>query len=336
MHLKNGSSNYNVQSRGNILVIDDEPSIIFIICRFLEKHRYNTTSVTRAAEALDLVQTQTFDLVTCDINMPGMNGLDFLNTLKRIDPGLASVVITGSSGVGMAVRAMESGALGFVTKPFSESELIESVETAIEQARMIRETTTMKLYTPMLESASMALLNALEAKDSDSQGHSQRVAENSQKLAYRLGLSQDEIVQVFMGGLFHDIGKIGISDAILRKAGPLTLQEQQEMIKHPQIGAKIIGTVEELIRASDIILHHHERYDGTGYPDGLQGEAIPIGSRIVAVADVYEDMISKRPYADVMSHEQAIDELRRNSGTQFDPKIVDLFIESMPQHKSPD
>jgi putative nucleotidyltransferase with HDIG domain len=331
MQLPNGTSKLKTEPRGNILLVDDDPTILFIISRFLEKNSYRTVSVTRAEDALELVSNRSFDLVACDINMPGMNGLEFLTALKRIDPGLASVVVTGSGSVTMAVRAMECGALGFVTKPFSEEELMDSIKMAIQHARIVRETTTLKLYAPMLEGASGALLRALEAKDRDSQGHSQKVAEISQRLAHRMGLIQEDIVQIFFGAMFHDIGKIGISDTILQKAGPLTPEEHQEIRKHSQIGAKIIGTVEELSMAANIILHHHERYDGTGYPSGLVGEEIPLGSRIVAVVDVYEELISRRVYAKSCSPEEALTELRRTSGTQFDPKIVERFIEMLPQ-----
>jgi putative nucleotidyltransferase with HDIG domain len=330
MQFQNGMINSIVPTQGRILLIDDDQSILFIMAKFLQRHNYVTVSVTRAEEALKMVSSQPFDLVACDIAMPGMNGLEFLNRLKRIDPGLASVVVTGSGSVTMAVKALESGALGFVTKPFSEEELLDSIETAIQQARLVRETTATKLYAPLLESASSALLHALEAKDQDSEGHSQQVAYYSQKIAQRLGLSEGESIQIFFAGLFHDIGKIGTPDAILRKAGPLTPDEQQEMMKHPQVGAKIIETVEELRLAATYILHHHERYDGSGYPNALKGEDIPIGSRIVAVADVYQELISRRVYAEIKTQEEAIEELRRGSGTQFDPKIVEILVETLP------
>ncbi|MEI6044768.1 MAG: HD domain-containing phosphohydrolase [Chloroflexota bacterium] len=331
MQHQNGISKQNTKPRGTILLVDDDPAILFIISRFLQKHSYQTTSVTRAENALELVRTTNFDLVACDINMPGMNGLEFLNALKRVDPGLASVVITGSGSVTMAVKAMQSGALGFVTKPFTEEELLDSIETAIQQARLVRETTTFKLYAPMLEGASGALLRALEAKDQNTQGHSQRVADISQHLAHRLGLNQEEMVQIFFGAMFHDIGKIGIPDTILQKTEPLTPEEEQEIRKHTQIGAKIIGTVEKLAMAANVILHHHERYDGKGYPSGLGGEEIPIGSRIVAVVDTYQELISGHINNKAKTSEEALAEIRKVSGTQLDPKIVELFLEFLPQ-----
>ncbi len=315
--------------RGKILIVDDDSSVLLIVSQFLERNKYQTTAVNGGEEALKLVRSQNFDLVACDINMPGISGLDFLNALKGIDPTLASVVVTASNSVGMAVEAMKSGALGFVTKPFKEAELLDSIENAIQQARMVRETTAMKLYTPMLESATVALLHALEAKDQDSQGHGQRVAETSQRIAQNMGLSQEETVQIFFGGLFHDIGKIGVPDWVLQKAGPLDLIEQQQMMRHPEVGARIIETVAELSAASKIILHHHERYNGTGYPYGLRGEEIPVGSRIVAVADVYEEMIARRVYADTMNQEQALAEIQKGSGTQFDPIVVETFLKSL-------
>ncbi len=320
----------------SVLIVDDDPGVRNVITRILNMNNYETTDVDNAEDALETVQTKNFDLIVCDVHMPGMNGLEFLEALKLIDPGIASVVITSSDGVDIAVKAMRSGALGFVPKPFTSNELLETIGTAMASARMVRETMGMKLYTPLLEKASAALLNALEAKDRDSQGHGQRVAQYAVEIASNpvLGLTSDQVTNIYFGALFHDIGKIAVSDQILHKTTPLTSEEMAEMAKHPEVGARIIGRVKGLEGAAEVIRHHHEWWSGKGYPDNLAGEDIPIGARIVGLADAYEELTSKRTYSDGMLHEQAVEILRKASGVQFDPQIVKIFLQKWDVNKT--
>lgn len=310
-----------------VLIVDDEASVRCITAKILEFHKYKVTVAANAQEALGLVGHQTFDLVISDISMPGMNGLEFLETLKQCAPLTTAVVMTGTGTAVMAVRAMKCGAQGFIPKPFTEGELLATIQTALHEAGLRRENMAMKLYMPLLEKTNAALLNAMEAKDRDSQGHSQRVALTTTRMAIQLNLNEQTRTQFYFGALFHDIGKIGIPDSILRKSGPLTPEESREMARHPEIGAHIINTAKGMDEAARIILHHHERYDGTGYPDGLKGNAIPAGARIVAVADAYEEMISRRIYADGASPQEAIAELIKGKGLQYDPALVDCFVE---------
>lgn len=309
-----------------ILLVDDNPGVLYSTSKILVNHQFRVATASNADQALGQVKAGFFDLVVCDINMPGRSGLDFLNDLKRYDPTIASIIITANGTVGMAIQAMKSGALGFVTKPFKEHELLETIETALEQSRLVRETLQMEVYTPMLESLCNALLNTMEANEFANEGGPQRVARYAQAVAQAVGLPPEQVSQVYMAGLFHDIGKIGVPDSILRKTGPLTREEQAEMIRHPELGARIIEQAHGMDQAATIVRHHHERYDGKGYPDGMAEEEIPVGSRIVAVVDSYEEMTRQRLYAPGRGHAEAIAELERNKGTQFDPKIVEAAI----------
>ncbi len=311
-----------------ILLVDDTPSVLYSTRKILTYYNFKVTTARNAEEALAEVKKTTFDLVVCDINLPGRNGLDFLNELKSYDPGIASVVMTGSanSTAALAIEAMKSGALGFVTKPFSNTQLIESVNTALEQARLVRDSLQTEFYTGMLENLCSALLNTMEGDEASSEGSSQRVALFSRAIATGLRLSADEVFQIYLAGLFHDIGKIGVPDHILRKTGPLTAEEVYEIARHPELGAKIVEQAHGMGTAANFIMHHHEWYDGTGYPQGLAGTAIPLGSRIIAIADVYEELTSKRVYAPSRTHLEAIVEIGAGKGNQFDPEIVDLAL----------
>ncbi|HEX2913357.1 MAG TPA: HD domain-containing phosphohydrolase [Chloroflexia bacterium] len=305
-----------------ILLVDDNPGILYSTSKILTNHQFQITTAKSAAEAMKAVKSHYFDLILCDINMPGRSGLQFLNDLRQFDPTIASVVITANGTVSMAIEAMKCGVLGFVTKPFSEAELLESVNAALIQARLVRETLQMEIYTPMLESLCKALINTMEAVEDSSTGSSQLVAEYSQALAAELGLMPEQVYQIYLAGLFHDIGKIGVNDSIVAKADKLTPEEEKEMQKHPELGARIIEQAPGMEEAARIVRYHHEWYDGKGYPTGLAGENIPLGSRVVAVADVFEELTSNRVYSPALSRNEALAEMLKFSGTQFDPVIL--------------
>ncbi|NWJ48523.1 MAG: response regulator [Chloroflexi bacterium] len=312
----------------SVLIVDDDLGVRNVIARMLTINHFRITDADNAEKALELVKSNPFDLIICDIHMPGMSGLEFLEELKKIDPGIASIIITSNDNVDVAVKALKAGALGFIPKPFSGPELIETIKSALSSAQLMRETMSLKVFFPLLENASIALLNALEAKDHDSQGHSQRVANYSRIVAETpsLELTKEQIRNIYLGGLFHDIGKIGVPDKILKKAGNLTSEEYTEMSHHPEIGARILGRVEGLEDSSLIILQHHERLDGSGYPYGLKGDQITLGARIVGIADAFDDMTSKRVYADGLPKEDAIEILISGKGRLFDPVLVDIFL----------
>ena len=310
----------------SILLVDDHPGVLYSTSRILTSHKFKVTTAQNADEALNQVKNQVFDLVVCDINMPGRSGLEFLNDLKQYDPSIASVVLTANGTVGMAIQAMKSGALGFVTKPYNETELLESIQAALEQATLVRTSLEMEFYTPMLEGLCNALLKTMEADEFATESSYQLVGQYSQAIANQLGLPHDVVYQIYLAGLFHDIGKIGIPDKIVRKTEALSEQEQQEMTRHPELGAKIIEQAPGMVQAAEIIRYHHEYFNGTGYPNRLSGEKIPLGSRILAVANDYDDLLGNRGNREPLSHEAALATIVQGSGTLYDPTVVDAAV----------
>jgi len=233
---------------------------------------------------------------------------------------------------------VRQGAYDYVTKPFNLGEVTLSVERALEKRRLeleIRdyqlhleqkvEEQAQKIRTAFLN-AITSLAYALEAKDKYTSGHSQRVAGISVAIAAELGLSKTEIEKIRLAGLIHDIGKIGVREAVLNKPGKVSAKEYQHILSHSDIGEHILTPIVEDEAILKAVRHHHERYDGRGYPDGLSGEQIPLGARILAVADAYDAMKSERPYRGAMSVETACAEIERGKGTQFDPEVVDAFL----------
>ncbi|MEI7555209.1 HD domain-containing phosphohydrolase [Candidatus Chlorohelix sp.] len=318
-----------VNLKPSILIVDDDLGVRNVIARMLTINHYRITDVDNAEKALELIKNNSFDLIISDIHMPGMSGLEFLEELKKTDPGIACIIITSNDNVDVAIKALKAGALGFIPKPFTGPELIETINAAMYSAQLMHESMSLKMFFPLLENASLALLNALEAKDHDSQGHSQRVANYSRTVAENpsLGLTQEAIRNIYLGGLFHDIGKISVPDKILHKANDLTTEEYKEMSYHPEIGARILGRVEGLEESAIIIAQHHERLDGSGYPYGLKGDEIILGARIVGIADAFDDMTSKRVYADGLPKENVIGILIHGKGRLFDSALVDIFLD---------
>ena len=260
--------------------------------------------------------------------------------IKAVYPDAQVLMATAITDIDIAVQCMKYGAYDYVTKPFNLDEITISVGRALEKRRLELEN---KEYRHHLEnkvseqaeiirlsflSAITALANAMEAKDKYTGGHSQRVAEISAAVANAMGLLQEIIEKVKLAGMVHDIGKIGVSESILNKPGRLTDEELQHVQKHPEIGQHILTPIvgdEEILR---IVRSHHERYDGTGYPDGLKHGHIPLGSRILAVADAYEAMTSERPYRRAMNKKTALNEIERGEGTQFDSNVAEAFLSS--------
>lgn len=311
------------------LVVDDVPSIAHAVSIFLTNRDFKVRTAYDPLEALKICRSESFDLVLLDIRMPGMDGLELLRRLKRLDASATYVIMTAEGNLQTVIKALKEGAQGFVVKPFTQSELMSSVDLALEKTRLIRENIRIKVYAPLLESASAALLSALEAKDGDTQSHSTRVSYYAQNMSAAFEMTEDDLMQVKIGALFHDIGKIGVPDEILLKPGPLEPEERREIMKHPEIGAKIIGAFEGMEKVAAVVRAHHERYDGNGYPDKLAGNQIPLGARITTVADCFEAMVSPRVYSRGRSVEYALSELKRCAGTQFDPEVVEVFLYMM-------
>jgi len=308
-----------------VLVVDDRAANRELI----EACLAGIDCVVRMAEdgpsALKAIETAPPDLVLLDVQMPGMDGYQVCHKIKS-DPKLRLVpvvMITALNQTDDRVKALESGADDFMSKPVQRVELVARVKSALR----------LKSVYDSLDSAEhviFALAAAVEAKDSHTERHTHRVGESARHMGRRLGLAESELDALFRGGIIHDIGKIGVDDAILRKPGPLGADELIKMRAHPVIGAKIVRPLRSGMDILPIIRHHHEWFDGRGYPDGMRGDHIPLHARIVAVCDAYDSLVNDRPYRPRRSVDEAIRILVGGAGRQWDPRIVSLFVEELP------
>jgi putative two-component system response regulator len=305
-----------------ILVVDDEPSIVDVLTRFLTREGYAVVTASNGRQALEQVQREQPDLILLDVTMPEMDGFTVCQRLKE-DERTALIPITMLTGLDdreHRTRGIEAGADDFLTKPFEQS---------ILRAR-IRSQLRLKRLTDQLEHTEhviFMLAQAVEAKDVYTEGHLRRLRTYGEQLAIACGLSANDVRAVRYGGILHDIGKIGVDEAILRKPGPLTDDEIAQMRRHPEIGAGIISQMRFAKDVAPIISGHHEYWDGSGYPHGLRGEEIPLGARIITIVDAYDAMTTDRPYRAALGMEETVRRLRAGRGTQFDPEMLDIFLE---------
>ncbi len=332
--------------KASILVVDDESFIREIICRKLGGSGFACDAAPNAEDALAKISQNDYDCVLSDIHMPGMNGVEMLRQIKLQNQDLAVILVTGAPDIDAALEAMRLGAYDHLSKPLNLAALEMTVDRALEKKRLIRENreyqrnleSMVKERTRQLSDANddlrrlftgsiKALAQALEAKDEYTQGHSARVAEESVNIARYLSLPDAEVQRMWLAGYLHDIGKIGIKEAVLNKPGKLDEEEWKLIQQHPVVAGKILGPISELSDVIDIVVHHHERYDGSGYPDGIEGGSIPLGARILTVADAYDALTSRRPYRDALSCEEARRILGEAAGTQFDPVIMRAFLD---------
>lgn len=326
------------KQNSRILVVDDEGTIREILQRTLEAEGHHVVSAMDAAQALTMMDGCPFDLVLSDIMMPGMSGVELLKEIKVICPDTAIIMVTAVADTQTAINAMKQGASDYVTKPFNLVEVILSVDRALEKKSLLMANREyrMELEDKVAEQteeirttffgAVKSLAEALEAKDPYTNGHSKRVTELAVILACESGISKAEQDQIRVAGLVHDIGKIGVPEAILHKPDRLTEQEYDCIKEHPAKGERILKPIVRDPLVLSIVLHHHESFAGGGYPEGISGEEIPVGARIMSVADAYDAMTSSRPYRSAMHPDAAKSQLLANRGSQFDPEVVDLFL----------
>jgi putative two-component system response regulator len=307
-----------------ILVIDDEDVIRMLVVEILESAGYEVTSAESAEVALALLEDADFDLVVSDVIMPGLSGLELLEAVRARRASLPVVLVTGAGTYDTLSQALTRGAAGLVTKPFAHADLQAAVADALERATRSREDLRERLLAPTLASA---LANAIEARDEYLHGHCERLAALAVRVAELSGLKADEVETVRLGAILHDVGKIGIPDRVLLKPGALDEEERRIVETHPEIGDKLLEPLDLLAGARPIVRHHHERWDGTGYPDRLAATAIPLGARIVAVADSVEVMSSRQLYRQPRTPEEIVRELLEWRGKQWDPDVVDLVLE---------
>ena len=327
-----------------ILVVDDELGPREAL-RMILRDDYDVVTASNGNRALEYLDSAEFDLVILDIRMPDISGIDLLAKVKKKAPETEVVMITAYASVDTATNALRNGALDYLIKPFEISAVKEVVEkglsrrkssTAIKKRLSELQVTNETLRGEIehaynniqkhyLETV-RSLVAAIDAKDSYTKGHQERVARYSVLLGEELKLAPKELDLLHQAAILHDIGKIGIPEQILRKTSALTFEEFKIVKQHPAIGAEIISPVEFLKDAVPIVRHHHEKYDGTGYPDGISGLQIPLGSRIIAVADAVDAMLTDRPYARAKSLSQVREELKRCAGTQFDPELAEIAL----------
>jgi len=310
------------ESAGRILVVDDNPHARELLRASLVAEGYTVTLAEGGEEALAKVAEEVPELILLDINMPGLNGYEVCSRLKGTEATrlIPIIFLTSMSDLEDRLRGIEVGADDFLTKPFRKVELLARAKSLLRVKRL----------NDRLENAEnvlFALANAIEAKDPYTEGHIFRVATLALKLGRRLGLSAEHQESLWKGGILHDIGKIGVPDAILNKAGRLTPEEVAQMQVHAIVGERICQPLRSIRYLLPVIRHHHEKFNGTGYPDGLRGEAIPITARIVGIVDMYDALITDRPYRPRLSREEAFGILRAGAadGT-LDPELVASFI----------
>ncbi len=332
----------------NVLAVDDDPSICDLLRDSLTAQGHSVRSCLSGEQALEILSREAIDLVISDLKMPGMSGLGLLRAVVQKHPSAAFIMVTGVDDLRVAIDAMKQGADDYLVKPFPMDVLQVSVERALDRKRMqlelekyrrsleeMVEQRTKQLQAAMkrveltYDETLEALAAALDLRDNETGGHSRRVSLCSLAVARAMGLPAAQLKNIVRGSYLHDIGKIGVPDAILLKNGKLTPVEREVMESHVRIGYNLVCRVDFLAGAAEIVLAHQEKYDGTGYPQGLVAEEIPIGARIFAVADTLDAMTSDRPYRKALSFAAAQAEIVRESGRQFDPKVVAAFL-SLP------
>jgi len=334
------------QRPARILVVDDEAHVRSMIGVTLERQGYDVQMAGCGREALEVLERNAFDLVLTDIVMQDGNGIALLERVHGQQPQLPVVMVTAIHDISVAIDAMRRGAYDYLLKPFEREHLVSTVQRALDHRQALQESLNyqqnleqvVRARTEMLRQAMEelehsydvtleALGDALDLKDSETEGHSKRVTAYTIALARAMGISPAEIKVIARGAFLHDIGKMAIPDEILRKPGTLNPDEQEQMREHCARGYKMLRKIPFLSEAAEIVFSHQEHYDGSGYPSGLRGQEIPIGSRIFAVADTLDAITSDRPYRRARSFDAAREEILRCSGTQFDPGVVEVFLE---------
>jgi putative two-component system response regulator len=312
--------------RGRVLVVDDDLQNRKLLRVYLSSHGFAVVEADNGARAIELARIEDVDLVLLDVMMPGLNGFETCRQLKdrQETAGIPVVLVTALDDVESKVTGIEAGADDFLTKPYHFEELSARATSLIRMKRSQDGMTSMS-------SVLVSLAAAVEAKDRYTQGHTERTARLAVRLGERLGLSSPEIDGLRIGGSLHDIGKIGVPESILNKPGPLTDEEWKVMRTHPEIGHRICASLGRTLEiALTVIRHHHERLDGSSYPDGLAGNQIPMVARIMAVVDVYDALVTDRPYRAALTREHAVATLRAEvAGGKLDAAVVETLIEEV-------
>lgn len=325
--------------RDKILIVDDEDAIRSLFVEALNELGYDCDVAKNGLECLEkFYRVRDYDVVLLDVQMPELNGIETLKKLKSYSPDLSVIMVSASREIENVRVALKEGAYDYVFKPFNVIDVDAVIRRALERANLIKANKDyqknlerkvadqtrelVKLYSGTLE----AMILALDLRERETGHHSYRVTEYALNLGRHLRLDESELSVIAKGALLHDIGKIGVPDNILLKPDSLTDEEWELMKQHAHLGYELLNKIEFLEESSLIVYTHHERYDGNGYPQGLAGDEIPLGARIFSVVDAFDAMTSKRVYKKAMPFEEAVDRIRESSGTQFDPVVVDTFV----------
>jgi response regulator RpfG family c-di-GMP phosphodiesterase len=321
-----------------ILIVDDDAQVREVLHQIFMSASYRCLLATNGREGLEMFRAARPPLIVTDLKMPVMDGIALLESVRREDLDTAVIVLTGAPDVKTAIDSLKLGAYDFIMKPVNVEELLFAAERALERRQLLIER---REYHALLErrveeatrdlhaayrATLEALGSALDSRDVGTEAHSRRVHGYALATAREYGVPEADIPDLEHGVLLHDIGKIGIPDAILLKAGPLTPEQWQTMRRHPEIGKRLIEGVPFLRGAIPIVYCHHEKWDGSGYPRGLGGEQIPLGARIFSVVDAFDAMTFDRPYSTAIPFDAAHTEIKRCAGTHFDPAVVEAFL----------
>ncbi len=349
----------------NILIVDDEIGPRESL-RMILKPNYNVFTAENGNEAIKIIQQINIDVATLDLKMPGLSGIETLKEIKRIDPDIMVIIITGYGTLKSAIEAIRYGVFDYIPKPFNVPEIMCILDKAINRRRLnLKVKDLLKRFfnnqyndsndtnfflqkeinnngeykwsdidftdNPNCLEFAKVLAYTLEEKDPYTSGHSERVCYYSDFMSKRLSLSSKDRIELQIASYLHDIGKIGISNRFINKKGALTSTDWAIIKQHTKKSIELLIPLNLSPNIISYIQHHHERYDGTGYPDGLKGEQIPLGARIIAISDSYDSMTSERPYRRSLSQEEARNELVKCAGNQFDPKLVSVFLDILKE-----
>jgi len=341
-------------SAARVLVVDDEPEIVAFVRELLKSRGYEVLGTSDSSSVSAHLHSFHPDVCVLDYRMPHHSGADLLDIIKEKDPKTEVIFLTAQDEAALAVDLMKRGAMDYLLKPVEINQLLLSIDRALEHRHLLIENEEYRVHLEELvlektkalnealtslsrvHSATLdALSMALDYRDQSTSGHSRRVADLTAGVASSMGIKDEALVQVEHGALLHDVGKLKIPDSILLKPGKLTDEEWKKMRRHPEYGYDFLRKIEFLKDAAEIVYSHHEKFDGTGYPRKLRGEEIPLGARIFMVVDTVDAMVYERPYNIPVSFQAAADEIRRCSGTQFDPGVVEATIAYLGGHLPP-
>ena len=322
----------------SLLVVEDEPSMREYLCEVLTREGYEVNAFPGALPALTHLSTseERTDLMLTDIGMPGTSGLDLLQTVKAVSPDLPVILLSGLYEVDLALTALKNGAADYLVKPVNATELAGIVNNHLQPETQRRQSEAHEILRSLLAkhdryslSAEQVaqIFSAVGLKRSETRVHCERVAGLAVLFGKRLGLAGEQLRDLELAALFHDIGKVAVPHNLLQKKGPLTSNERRMMELHPQIGFELLSGFPHLERAAEVAYSHHESFDGSGHPRGLSGEEIPIAARIFSVVDTFDAITSERPYRAAQSSELALSEIEAAAGAQLDPSLVEAFLQ---------